>query len=422
MSPTADSRQIRENPAGCGQPLASTGGDSLPSRCSEASTLDTALRGLGEVFLENLPFEQQGAHSLDDRSESPLVTSALNTMTMSLAFMSMEEKAQTRQQRIAAHEQYRTTIKSIQHGMKGFTFSDLPDGTSSLCLAVYLIAIFEMAVSSPGHGADTAWREHLAGLQSMMNYGQSVSPRVRSGLGNSESCSFARSVDLALRRLQVLSPALDDALDHLSSPRDLDVRKLRIETRKVHRALVMAKSVQDRALHACDSDCHTAANSRARTLTLSSCLLVTTDFLERSAAYLRRRKGGCGEGSVERASLRAMRRASIACVVAECARVLDVNLGRPNTPTWAASGSAEVRLGRAPTLIDGLLVLFPLCLVLGMVETNGSQYCLIREMLALVAEKCCIPRAIQVLCDGDIRHMKSAEVIDGLVLLSMGSR
>lgn len=329
--------------------------------------------------------------------------SAMKTIDLSMA--SVDKRLQTFEDRAVAHEQYRTTLQGIRIGLsKRVDASD----RSNIRGAIYLMALFELAVVSPCH--ETSWRKHLRALQVMMEEGSF--PIQRHGCDG----PMLQSVNASLLRLRALAPALESAFNDPDNFRDIDMHKVRGDVRKVHRSLLMARGLRDRGGRDNDDD---GGHNNSIGLAINASLLSTTDFLDYSTAYLHRRRAGSWEGSTGRDTLHNLRRDLVIGIITDSTLMLERE--SRNTSSLRAAGREQPCGTRVEKLNMALLMVQALCMAHAQTQTDGPHQRSIQRLLAVIEGRFCLPRVVQMVSGGDGASSPTlAETIDGLILPLIG--
>ena len=238
------------------------------------------------------------------------------------------------------------------------------------------------------------WQIHLGGLLAFLGSSTSCIAGMKDGLSSmisneandshiSIASSLARPVCSTLIRLYRLAPELDSIFSGTHQPRKLDVQKLRVAIKAIHKdsqiALRLFKipTTISESILACS-----IINS------LRSILLLTSKFLLRSGDHLHGAKSNTWEDSREFGALKITIDHAVSEIADTATQALDADIASypPKSPDVGPCSSSI-------KTITGLLHLWPLCTAMTAPGITHQQVLCFRQVLSNLGEVACLPRA-----------------------------
>lgn len=318
---------------------------------------------------------------------------------------------QTRQHRVKAHELWSTALQGMMHKIRN------REGTQAANIdrTIILWALLELAIDDGNQQSHfPAWRIHVSGLRER---GLQRTPVGVTG----ELVAGADLIAGILESMCALAPRLDEFSSGTSTLRKLDVRKLHVEVRKLHKILVLLNRIrQKRPDTWCDS--RTADNKcvLARHLIISTCLLLTLPVIHQDDVACTYVTGPNTAATVEPRPCRRHQRAQrmrsqlIRSIVDDAASLLGLQCVLP----WNDSTEGQ-RPFCPPRMIEGILVLHPLAVALQQCERHVVEHDMIKSILWSSGQSHHLPKAMSLVMRSECGlRVSCAEVVDAMVLLN----
>lgn len=321
--------------------------------------------------------------------------------TVSMGMASLESLAQSQTSRKRAYESYSRTVSGLRAHLTAPSSTQAP-----LAAAILLLAMYELAVECSQH--KTAWRQHVSGLQGIV-----YQP------GGDVKCSIRRMSALShtMWSLRTLAPTLDAIFRGDLQPRELDVRTLRVHVRKLHKDLLVFRSVQEREAQLTLGD---DVHASTEWLGVHASLLLTARFLDASGGYLHRRDRATWCSSSEYRKLEALRHDLVRHIVDETTTQL---VDRAETPFDCQSRdltclSDEMRVRPLKT-VETLLMLLPLTVAICEAGSSSAEHTKLCTLLDTIGNACLFPKAASIMARVEEKEqLEYSELLDGLLVLS----
>ena len=245
-----------------------------------------------------------------------------------------------------------------------------------------------------------SWQMHLRGLLALLAYPSSctssvddallknISQETNPDLRISNGASFARSVCSLLMRFYRLAPELESIFPGTHQPRKIDVQKLRVAIKAIHKDSQIA--LQSYKIHTTAFDSVLACSILN---SLRSILVLTSRFLLRSGEYLHGvRSNRTWEASTEFAALKN----TINNMVSEIANTATQALS-PEIASHPPTQSSDARPSDTPPssikTITGLLHIWPLHTAMTAPGIPNHQVLYFRQALLSIGEVGYLPKA-----------------------------
>ena len=321
-------------------------------------------------------------------------------LAMCTCIDSLQQPHQTRWQRIEAHQLYGTALHSLLQVTRA------KDGVRVYRRVIELWALLELGIDDKVPVLHSqAWRMHLSGLCGLRSVQTSIST-ARRGM------TLRDFVLDSLYTMQRLMPEIDLLISSRATSRQIDLRKLKVEIRGIHKKLALVAEIRQRNLNPRWGDGNNADTcTLACWLAIRTCLLFTSSVLYGIEQRII-------DDPVRRSTqtFRSTRLKLVRGIIADATTVL-----RAEPPTFEALKQCrqEKALSKRPKMIEGLLVLYPLAVALRECDKGSPVFAAARILLWKVGTVCCLPKALSLVLEienGDC--FGYAEAVDAMVLIT----